>query len=138
MTAIREYLYGEQPQRAVVAVIAVGSTAAVILAPFGLLEWGVSGVVGRSAFAIVFGVLPGLAGGLCGWYKVGFPAAVGSGIAPGAVFYLLVAVGAALNVGSFGGGDSPLGPFALLVTLPSFLMATAGFTLTVALAILRH
>lgn len=138
MTTIRQYLGGEHPQRAVVAVVAVGSTAAVILVPFGLFERGVSGVVGRSAFAIVFGVLPGLAGGLCGWYRLGVPAAVGSGVAPGVVFYVLVAVGAALNVGSFGGGDSPLGPFALLLTLPSFLMATAGFTLAVTVALSRQ
>lgn len=138
MTTIRQYLGGEHPQRAVVAVVVVGSTAAVILVPFGLFERDVSGVVGRSAFAIVFGILPGLAGGLCGWYRLGVPAVVGSGVAPSVVFYLLVAVGAALNVGSFGGGDSPLGPFALLLTLPSLLMATAGFTLAVTVALFRQ
>lgn len=138
MTTFQQYLYGEHPQRAVVTVVAVGSTAAVILVPFGLFERGVSGLVGTSAFATVFGVLPGLAGGICGWYKAGFPAAVASGVAPGVVFYLIVTVGAAFNIGSFGGGDSPLEPFAFLLTLPSFLMATAGFAFAVALAILRH
>ncbi|WP_436348871.1 hypothetical protein [Natronorubrum sp. FCH18a] len=138
MATIRQYLHGEHPQRAVVTVVAVGITTAAILVPFGLLERGVSGLVGTSAFAIAFGVLPGLAGGICGWYRLGFPAAAGSGVAPGVVFYLIVAVGAALDVGSFGGGDSPLGPFALLLTMPSFLMAIVGFTLAVVVAILRQ
>ncbi|ELY73191.1 hypothetical protein C488_14175 [Natrinema pellirubrum DSM 15624] len=138
MATLRQHLYGEHPLRALVTVIAVGGTTALLLIPFGLLEIGVSGLIGTAVFAIALGVVPGVAGGICGRYRLGFPAAVGSGIAPGVAFYLVVAVGAALEVGSFGGGDSPLGPFALLLTTPSFLLATAGFTLTILVTILRE
>ncbi|MFC4440305.1 MULTISPECIES: hypothetical protein [Natrialbaceae] len=42
MAAIRQYLYGKQPLRAVKTVVAVGVITAVILVPFGLLERGIS------------------------------------------------------------------------------------------------
>lgn len=138
VTTIRQYLHGEHPKRAVETVVAVGVITAIILAPFGLLERGVSGLVGTSAFLISFGVLPGIAGGICGWYRLGFPAAAGSGVAPGVVFYLVVAVGTALDVGGFSGGDSPLGLFALTVSIPSLLMAIISFTLVIAVSIRRE
>lgn len=138
MAPFRQYLYGKHPQRAVLTVVAVGITTAAILVPFGLLEYGVSGRLGTVAFALAFGALPGLAGGICGWYRFGLPAAVGSGIAPGGTFFIVVAVGTALDVGSFGGGDSPLGPFVLILILPGFLLATASFVFAVAVSILRE
>lgn len=129
MAPIRRYLSGEHPRRAAATVVAVGLATAGILGPFGLLEIGISGQLGEIAFALAFGVLPGLAGVVCGWYRFGFPAALGSGVASGVAFYLVVTIGAALSVGSFGGGDSPLGPFALLLTAPSVASSTVGFTL---------
>lgn len=138
VATIRRNVDGEHPQHAFVTVVAVGVTTSLLLLPFGLFEIGFSGLLGTGAFAIAFGVVPGIAGGICGWYRLGFPAAVGSGVAPGVAFYIVVAVGAAVDVGSFGGGDSPLGPFALLLTTPSFLLAIAGFTLAVVVTRLRE
>lgn len=133
----RRYLLGEHPRLGALTVLAVGIATASLLVPFGLLEIGVSGPSGRLAFAVAFGVLPGVAGGICGWYRLGLPAAVGSGIAPGIAFLFVVAVGAALDLGSFGGGDSPLGPFVLTLTAPGFAFATAGFALAVAITAIR-
>lgn len=134
VATVNQYLYGKRPQCAIITVVAVGVATGAILIPFGLFEIGFSGPLGSSAFAIAFGVLPGVAGGICGWYRLGFPAVAGSGTAPGVVFYLVVAVGTALNVGSFGGGDSPLGSFTLVLTIPSVVAATVGFVITVTVA----
>ena len=138
MATICQYLYGEYTRLGVVTVFGVAVTTAAILVPFGLLEIGFSGLIGTSVFILAFGLLPGLAGGICGWYRLGFPAAAGSGVAPGVAFYLVVVVGVTLNIGSFGAGDSPLVPFALRLTIPSFVAAVAGFILAVAMAILSQ
>lgn len=136
VATIYQYLYGEHPQLGGMTVVGVVVTAAAILFPFGLLEIGFSGLVGTSVFMLVFSVLPGLAGGICGWYRLGFLAATGSGVAPSVAFYLVVIVGVALDIGSFGGGDSPLGAFTLVLAILSFVAAIAGFLLTVAVATL--
>lgn len=130
MVSIRQSLYGEHPRIAVVLVLAVAITTAAVLIPFGALEIDISGLLGQLAFVVVFGVLPWLAGGICGWYRLGLPTAAASGLAPGISFYLVVAVGTALDVGSFGGGDSPLSPFTLVLTAPSLASAMMGFILT--------
>lgn len=134
MGAVRRTLWGEHPRFAVATVIAAGATTAIVLAPFGVLELGVSGAVGTGAFAIAFVVIPGLAGGACGWYRLGVPAVAGSGLAPGVAFVLLVSIGAILDVGSFGGGDSPLLPFAITLMVPSVAAASLGFVLGSAVA----
>ena len=131
VTDIRQRLVGEHPSLALGTVVAVGGATAALLVPFGLLEVGMSGVIGTSAVALAFGGVPFVAGGLSGWCRLGVLTAVGSGIAPGGTFYLVVAIGAALGIGSFGGGDSPLGPFALTVTIPSLGAAAVGFILPV-------
>lgn len=133
MFAFRSVLVPARPRLALGVVAAVGAATAAVLVPFGLLRIGVSGLVGRLAFLVVFGVVPALAGGICGRYRLGVPAAAASGVAPGVAFFLVVAVGAALEVGTFGGGDSPLGPFALALTAPSVALALLGFGLAVAI-----
>lgn len=132
MAELRQHLRGERPTAAVATVLGVGVATAAMLVPFGILAVGVSGRLGRGAFLVAFGILPGAAGWICGRYRLGAPAAVGSGVAPGAAFFLAVAVGSTLGVGSFGGGDSPLGRFALALTLPALAAATIGFVLAVA------
>lgn len=131
MTELRQHLRGERPTAAVATVLGVGVAAAAVLAPFGILAVGVAGRLGTGAFLLAFGVIPGAAGWICGRYRLGAPAAVASGVATGVAFFLLVAVGSALGTGSFGGGDSPLGRFALALTVPGLAAATSGFVLGV-------
>lgn len=131
MATIRERLAVERPILALAMVLAVFVLTTAILVPFGLLDVGLSGSLGESVFALVFVVVPGLAGTLCGWNRLGVPAAAGCGLAPGVAFFLVVTVGAALAVGSFGGGDSPAGPLALVLTAPGLLAAGLGFALAI-------
>ena len=135
MAPIRRYLFGEHLRGAVVAVAATGIAAAVTLAPFGIFRLDVDGRLGIGAFVVVFGLLPGIGGFISARRRFGILAAIGCGIAPGVAFVVVVAVGAALNVGSFGGGDSPLGSFALTLVLPSLVMALIGFLLGIVAAI---
>lgn len=137
MAALRSYLRGEEPRLAVVAVLTTAVAAAIPLFSLGVFGIGVSGTVGEAAFAVVFVVVPTVAGCLCGWRRLGYPAAAASGLAPGGAFYVVVAVGAALGIGTFGGGDSPLFPFSLMVGSVGFLLATVGFGVGVAVAVLR-
>lgn len=134
MTTGRRYFSGEFPPRNILPVVTVGLITAAIFVSIGVLEMGFSGFVGTIVFWVIFGLLPGIAGWVCGWYQLGFPAAAGSGVAPGVAFFVVGGIGATLNVGSFGGGDSPLGPLALVLTAPGILAATIGFVLAVVIA----
>lgn len=51
--------------------------------------------------------------------------------------YLLVAVGSVLDLGSVGGGDSPLGVVALALAIPGFVLATVSFVLGASAAVSR-
>lgn len=130
MVDLQPYLYGERPRLAGIVAVAVGITTGFLLVPLGLFEISVSGLPAAVVFTIGFGALPVLAGVVCGWFRLGVLAAAASGIAPAVAFYLVVVVGATLGIGTFGGGDSPLAPFALLLGSPGFVLATVGFALT--------
>lgn len=53
------------------------------------------------------------------------------------MLYLLVAVGSVLDLGSVGGGDSPLGVVALALAIPGFVLATVSFVLGASAAVRR-
>lgn len=57
---------------------------------------------------------------------------------PGVAFYTVVALGTSFDVGTFGGGNSPLVPFTFLLVSGSFVWATAGFALAVSVALLSR
>ena len=127
------YAFGTRPRyaAALVAVVAVVETAALVL--LGTLGGGSAAADGRS-FGLVFGVVLAVAGTVGGSGRLGYPAAVAAGLSPGAAFYVVVAVGASLGVAGFGGGDSPLLPFATVLGSASLVWATAGFCLGVGAA----
>lgn len=131
MVELRQTLTGTNPRGAVAVVVAVGLATAALLGPFGVFSIPVAGVPAGGALAVGFGLLPALAGGVCGYYRLGMVGAVGSGIAPGAAFVLFVAVGTALEIGSIGGGDAPLVRFGLLLATPGVVLAIIGFGLGV-------
>ncbi len=120
-------LVPEDPALAGMLVAAVVLGVAALLAPLGLFRVAASGIPGRGAFFLAFGILPVVAGVLAARHALGLLTALGAGLAPGIGFAGLVVIGSSLGIGSFGGGDSPLVPFALVLTLPAVVLATAAF-----------
>ncbi|APW99239.1 hypothetical protein CHINAEXTREME_16320 [Halobiforma lacisalsi AJ5] len=137
MVTLRRHLTTERPRLALAVVAAVGATTTTVLVPLGLLGIGTSGRPGIVGFRVAFGLIPAVAGAICGLYRLGLPAAVACGLAPGGTFYLVVVVGAALEVGTVGGGDAPLGPLSVVLTAPSFVLALVGFVAGLAVAAVR-
>ena len=127
----RAYAFGTRPRDATALVAAVAILETVVLVLLGIVG---TGAAGGAGLGLVFGVVPGVAGAVCGRARLGYPAAVAVGLVPGVAFYVVVAVGAALDVGGFGGGDSPLLPFAAVLGSAGLVWATAGFCLGVGAA----
>lgn len=119
----------EDPTLAVMLVAAVVLGVAALLAPLGLFRMEASGIPGQGAFFLAFGILPLVGGVLAARDELGLLTALGAGLAPGIAFAGLVGIGSSLDIGSFGGGDSPLIPFTLVLTVPSVVLATVGFVL---------
>ncbi|SFB94598.1 hypothetical protein SAMN05444422_103183 [Halobiforma haloterrestris] len=138
MDAPRRYLASERPRLSLAVVAAVGATTAAVLVPLGLLGIGTSGRPGIVGFRVAFGLVPAVAGAICGLYRLGLPTAVACGLAPGGTFSLVVVVGTALEVGTFGGGDAPLGPLSVALTAPSFVLALVGFAAGLAVTAVRE
>lgn len=125
--ALRPYVVGQNGKPAVLVVALTGVGVALSL---GLMELFGLGHSGQSLLeSVAFGVLPGLAAVICGWYRLGALAAGGVGLAPGAVVsvhQLATETSGHLSVWAF--------PFMLTtVTVP---IALAGFGVGIAAAIL--
>ncbi|CAI50145.1 uncharacterized protein NP_4108A [Natronomonas pharaonis DSM 2160] len=121
------YATGERPRAATGVVVAVAAVAAVSLAALGAMEAAFGDAPSGAVFMFVVGPLPVAAGAVCGWFRLGFPAAAVSGVSTGVAFYVVVAVGAAVDVGGFGGGDTPLAAFSMVLASTGLVWATGGF-----------
>ena len=121
------YATGERPRAATGVVVAVAVVATVSLAALGAIEAAFGNAPSGAVFVFVFGPLPVAAGAVCGWFRLGFPAAAVSGVSTGVTFYAVVAVGAAVDVGGFGGGDTPLAAFSVVMASTGLVWATGGF-----------
>ncbi len=130
------YVYGERPRRGAVVAAAAAVLAALSVGGAGLL--GVTGTPVVFIFAATYGLLPAIAGGICGWGRMGYPAAAVAGVATGVAFFVVVTLGGAFEAGIFTGEDDPLLAFSIALAMMGFVWSTAGFAVGVAGAVLEE
>ncbi|AFZ72928.1 hypothetical protein [Natronobacterium gregoryi] len=126
---LRSVLVGTAPARAglVVAAVGIGIVACyVAIDLFGLPS---THPPGTTVLLVGFWVIPALAGIVCGWHRLGFLAALGSGITPILVLY-------ALQLLVQPDGDLPAFVFALMLGGQSVPFAVGGFVLGATAALL--
>lgn len=129
--AVRLYLFGDHPLLASSIVVAVGLGVAISYSAVGLLGLTPTEPPGSWIFIVGLWVVPILAGIVCGWYRLGFLAALGSGLASIAAMYLIQIVS-----DSGTNGDLPEIVFAVMLGGQSVLFAVGGFLLGAIAALL--
>ena len=90
-----------------------------------------------AAFLALFGPVPAVAGGACGYRYCGYPAAVAAGLAPGVVLAGLVFVAGPFDVVVFA-GDAAAAVVAGSLAGIGFVWSTTGFGVGVVLAVWRE
>ena len=135
---IRPYVYGERPLDAAPVAVSVALVSAVTFAALGSVGVSVDTSPGEVVFLAVFSILPIAAGAICGYRSFGFPAATVCGVIPAVTFYVVVTVGTALGVGSFGGGDSPAWALGIAFGSVGFIWSVFGFAVGVGVALSRR
>ena len=90
-----------------------------------------------AAFLTLFGPVPAVAGGVCGYRYCGYPAAVAAGLAPGVVLAGLVFIAGPFDVVVFA-GDAAAALVAGSLAGIGFVWSTTGFGVGVVLAVWRE